>query len=233
MLTNKDFVEKFDRGYIDAIYIIDYDMIPTNSKTYKPLEEELMSQEKISICHPYITTVNLPAETLREALENKAHKANECWLNAILDNYSHTLLSQKKNNREKILEIINKTEDNIKSGISVNEMIPFFKYFSIPLRVYDCMGECLTRYDPEKPNHNYKAMYCMVKNDHIYLLNNVQSLKQKQDTQVNKTLKISNNYYTRDKLETREYRMIDGMKDIDNICENEIGIEELGNTFFQ
>ena len=89
-----------------------------------------MNQEKISIYHPYITTtVNLPSETLREALENKAHKANECWLNAILDNYSHTLLSQKKNNREKILEIINKTEDNIKSGISVNEMIPFFLIF--------------------------------------------------------------------------------------------------------
>ena len=111
-------------------------------------------------------------------------------------------------------------------------MLPFFQHFSIPLRVYDCMGECLVRYDPEKRSHAYKAMYCIVKNDHVYSLNNVESLKQKQDKQVSKTLKVSKNYYTRDKLETRDYRMIDGMKDIDNIIENEIGIEELGNTIF-
>ena len=89
-------------------------------------------------------------------------------MNAILDNYSHTLLAQKNNNREKILEIINKTEDDVKNGLSVNEMMPFFEHFSIPLRVYDCMGECIVRYDPEKRNHHYKAMYCLVKNDHLF-----------------------------------------------------------------
>ena len=94
---------------------------------------------KSSMYNAYITTmVNLPSETLREAIENKAHRANECWLNAILDNYSHTLLAQKQNNREKILDIINKTEDDVKNGLSVNEMLPFFQHFSIPLRVYDC-----------------------------------------------------------------------------------------------
>ena len=58
--------------------------------------------------------------------------------------------TQKKNNRERILEITNKTEDDIKKGLSVSEMMPFFEQFSIPLRVYDCMGERLHRYDPEK-----------------------------------------------------------------------------------
>ena len=65
------------------------------------------------------------------------------------------------------------------NGTSVNDMLPFVQRYSIPLRVYDCMGECIVRYDPEKRNHNYKAMYCLVKNDHIYVLNNVESLKQK------------------------------------------------------
>jgi len=41
------------------------------------------------------------------------------------------------------------------------------------------MGECIVRYDPEKRSHAFKAMYCLVKNDHIYVLNNVESLKQK------------------------------------------------------
>ena len=151
MITNTDFKDMYELGYVDVIYILDYDLIPTNGKQYKPTEEQLMHPLKISMYNAYITTaINLPSETLREALENKAHRVNECWLNAILDHYSHSLLAQKKNNRENILDIINKTEDDVKNGLSVTEMMPFFEHFSIPLRVYDCMGMCLVRYDPEK-----------------------------------------------------------------------------------
>ena len=78
-------------------------------------------------------------------------------MNAILDNYSHTLLAQKRNNRERILELINKTEDDVKNGLSVNEMMPFFEHFSIPLRVYDCMGTSLVRYDPEKAKSSFQS----------------------------------------------------------------------------
>ena len=127
LMTNKDFREMYERGYIEVIYIMDYDIIPTTGSKYQPLDENLMNQSKISMYHPYITTtINLAGETLREAIENKSHRVNECWLNAILDNYSHTLLKQKKNTRDKILEIINRTEDDIKNGISVNEMLSFF-----------------------------------------------------------------------------------------------------------
>jgi hypothetical protein len=91
----------FDLGYIEVIYIMDYDLIPTRAKKYKPTEEQLTDPLKISMYNAYITTtINLPSETLREALENKAHRVNECWLNAILDNYSHTLLAQKEQQRE-------------------------------------------------------------------------------------------------------------------------------------
>ena len=126
LMTNKDFREIFQRGYIEVIYIMDYDIIPTTGSKYQPLDENLMNQSKISMYHPYITTtVNLAGETLREAIENKSNRVNECWLNAILGNYSYTLLKQKENTREKILEIINRTEDDVKNGISVNEMLPF------------------------------------------------------------------------------------------------------------
>ena len=67
----------------------------------------------------------------------------------------------------------------------------FVQHYSIPLRVYDCMGECLLRYDTEKRRHFYKAMYCMVKTDHIYLLNNVESLKHKAEKPMKETSKIS------------------------------------------
>jgi hypothetical protein len=57
-----------------------------------------------------------------------------------------------------------------------------------------------------------------VKNDHIYLLNNVESLKHKVEKPPTEKQKISKNYHTRDKLEVRKYRMIDGLRDILDIC---------------
>jgi hypothetical protein len=56
MITNDDFKEMFDRGYIEVIYIMEYDLIPTKGKKYKPTEEQLTDQLKISMYNPYITT---------------------------------------------------------------------------------------------------------------------------------------------------------------------------------
>ena len=68
MITNKDFKELFERGYIEVIYIMDYDIIPTSGKRYKPTEEQLLDPMKISMYNTYIkTTINIPSETLREA----------------------------------------------------------------------------------------------------------------------------------------------------------------------
>jgi hypothetical protein len=125
MLTNEDFYNMYEKGYIDAIYIIDYDKLPKKGK-YKPLDESLRSQDKISIYHKYIETyVNLEYEHLKEAIENKDYIENECWLNAITDYYKN-LFQHKKITRETILTLINETEDNIKDGISVNDVMPLF-----------------------------------------------------------------------------------------------------------
>jgi hypothetical protein len=54
---------------------------------------------------------------------------NECWINTLYDVYGDNLLSStKKRNavtREIILQIINKTEDDIKNGLSVHDILPF------------------------------------------------------------------------------------------------------------
>ena len=122
---------------------MDYDKLPKKGK-YDPLDEGLRSQDKISIYHKYIEThVNLEYENLKEAIENKDYIENECWLNAITDHYKN-LFQHKKITRETILELINKTEDNIKDGISVNDVMPFFQTYGIQLRVFDYIGQ-LTR----------------------------------------------------------------------------------------
>ena len=126
MYHSKDFRDIYDKGYVDAIYIKDYEIIPKGGK-YNPLDEQLQNPNKISIYHRYIETyVNLDYDIFKKAIENKDYVENECWLNAINDYYKN-LFQHKKITRETILELINKTEDNIKDGISVTEVLPFFK----------------------------------------------------------------------------------------------------------
>ena len=99
--TDKDFEKSYGRdGNLyrsDAMYIKHFDIMPTKGK-YKPLKEQLKNNDKISIYHRYIeTAVNLEYDNLREAIENKNYVKNECWINAITDNYKDTLLAKKRN----------------------------------------------------------------------------------------------------------------------------------------
>ena len=72
--------------------------------------------------------------TFRQALENKKYKLNECWLNTIYDHYHDTLLNPNRSQRyvvtrEKILNIINRTEETIKDGLTIDDILPFFPTF--------------------------------------------------------------------------------------------------------
>jgi hypothetical protein len=84
--------------------------------------------------------------------------------------------------RDIILKTLGKTEDNIKDGIKLPELKMFFEKFKIQLRVINEFGKLIYKYDPEVRNHHHKAMYCMVKGNHIYTLNcDIKNLVQKQD----------------------------------------------------
>jgi hypothetical protein len=86
--TSKEFRKIYERGYTQAVYIHSYDSVnPT--RRYVPREEELRSVD-ISIYNKYVhTTVNIECETLRDAIKKGEHVENECWINAITDNYKN------------------------------------------------------------------------------------------------------------------------------------------------
>ena len=50
---------------------------------------------------------------------------------------------RKHATQEIILQDINKTEENIKDGVSVKYIIPFFKKYNLQLRVFDIFGKCI------------------------------------------------------------------------------------------
>ena len=94
-------------------------------------------------------------------------------MNAITEIYCDTILASDRRHvltRAKLLEMIGKTEDSIKNGCTVADVLPFFEHFKIPIRLFDYLFKCIFRYDPQNVNYHNKAFYALVKDDHIYNL---------------------------------------------------------------
>jgi hypothetical protein len=157
--------------------------------------------------------------TFKEAIAKTPYTINECWLNTIIDVYGDSLMSSNKRqvvNRDKILQIIGKTEDTVKDGISVNDILPFFKMYNLQLRVFDEFMRPLLKYDPDKPNHHHKVLYCLVKGDHVYTLNNnLKELQQKAEED-KMIIKASDSYFIKDDPVVPNYRMINDFVTVKN-----------------
>jgi len=101
----------------------------------------------------YINTeFDLTTDTFTEAIDNDNYVVNECWLNTLYDFYKDTLLSTTKQRnvitRQKILEIIDRTEDNIKEGLTFEDVIPFFIKYKLRLTVFDMFYKLIFSYKP-------------------------------------------------------------------------------------
>jgi hypothetical protein len=106
MKTSENFRKIAERGYIQAVYIHSYDSVNPKRK-YVPKEEQLRSVD-ISVYHRYVhTPVDIEKETLRDAIRKQEYVENECWINAITDNYQN-LFQHKKITRETLLETLGK-----------------------------------------------------------------------------------------------------------------------------
>ena len=108
---------------------------------------------KTSTYYNYITNeLDLSHDTFEKAIKVDQYAKDECWTNTIYDFYGDNLLSvDKKRNvvtRKIILEIIGKTEEAIKSGISIDDTMPLFVKFKLNVRVFDKMYKLAFRYEP-------------------------------------------------------------------------------------
>ena len=124
MLTDEDFKNWYESagGYINAVYIKDYDSLDHKAdREYSPLDEGLHSVTKLSINYKYVETkIDMSANTLLEAIENKNYIRDECWINTIVDFYGDNLMSDKKRNRvtrETILQDIGMSEEDIQKNV--------------------------------------------------------------------------------------------------------------------
>ena len=62
-------------------------------------------------------------------------------------------------------------------------MIPVFMKDRMRVRIIDQLGKIIYTYSPEMLDRNIRALFAMVKNNHIYTLNNnIKRLEQRQTT---------------------------------------------------
>jgi hypothetical protein len=108
--------------------------------------------------------------------------------------------------------------------MTIDEVLPFFQQYKLKLRVFNVFYKLIYRYDPEVPNFNNKAFYCLTDGNHIYTLNhNLERLAQKQDEETTEyQVYASSDFKTREKDEQHPaHRMIEHIDDIINILKEE------------
>lgn len=76
--------------------------------------------------------------------------------------------------RNKLLELLNRTEDDIHEyGISINQMEKVFKFFNIPVKLYNFQCQLIYKFEPNDfKNGRRKTIFvAIIKNNHVYPIN--------------------------------------------------------------
>lgn len=209
--------------YIDAIRIESIEKIDEEGVEFNVFDDELTNTERNSIYHRYVSTeVDLQYLTLKEAIKNTSDVKNECWINALRKHYGETLMRPKRGSlaknmtRENILKLIGMTNEEFSTkGASINQMIKVFQEYHLPVRLYNVDSKLIYKYDDE--NYHSKKIPTfngLIKNSHIYVLNNnLNSLKRSEEKEGN-AFYVSNNYKINNKTEPLKIMMIKGVDDL-------------------
>ena len=144
--TDKDFKKDYEQmtafyNDIECIKILSVDMVNKDGEKFVILTENLRDATNVSIFNRYIhTPLRMNEDTIHKAINKGNYIENECWINALTDFYSDTIMNERTRNRltrERVIEIIGR--DNFsETGATIHEMEAVFKQFKIPCRIYDC-----------------------------------------------------------------------------------------------
>ena len=94
-------------------------------------------------------------------------------------------------------------------------MIPVFMKFRMRVRIIDQLGKIIYTYSPEMFDRNIRAFYAMVKNNHIYTLNNnIKRLEQRQNTDDAFVVRARPDYHISDREKPSICKMFSTIDDI-------------------
>ena len=161
ILSVKCFIEfygTYPEDYITAVKILSIEEIEDGDGKREQKKEKLKNAENVSMYHEYIETVFKPnASTIKEAIARNDYIENECWVNALVEHYKDCPRKKNQLTREKILDVLKMNEEEFnKNGASIEDMEVVFNYFTIPVRIFDIIGNCI--YKTEHVNKKNQSL---------------------------------------------------------------------------
>ena len=134
----------------------------------------------------------------------------------------------KRMTRDIILKLMNLNEEEFKeNGASVEDMERVFEEFKLTVRLYNCIGQKVYAFDPDKKNRNVNVLFGMIKGNHIYTMNdNIKSIAQ---TELEENMKLcaSTDFRLNSKEKPVKYDFFNGIDDIMGIVEENEDEEEV------
>ena len=122
---------------------------------------------------------------------------------------------------------MNLNEEEFKeNGASVEDMERVFEEFKLTVRLYNCIGQKVYAFDPDKKNKNVNVLFGMIKGNHIYTMNdNIKSIAQK-ELEENMKICASTDFRLNSKEKPVKYDFFNGIDDIMGIVEENEGEEK-------
>ena len=245
---NKQDERSLLQGYCDGFIILNMLMVQQpkykepNLKTIKYKDEA----DK-AIYNKYINyNINMDAKLFMDLVDieyneylKKNFRANSCLLTCIInkfykkfDDRDNKGYRRYKNSLtyDYLCDLLNipNTPDNI--GASINDVMPFFEKYKLGFVVYDCFMKLIHKYEPDKKPNDYMVLRIMVKDNHVYQLNNdLKSLEQIDS--IEKSF-ISNKYHISNKEQqtTNNFKyIVKDLKDILNLTKYHNNFKNLMN----
>ena len=141
----QEFYYKYPSDYLSAVKILSIEEIEDGDGKREQKKEKLKNAENVSMYHEYIETAFKPnASTIKEAIARNDYIENECWLNALVEHYKDCPRKKNQLTREKILDVLKMDEEEFnKNGASIEDMEVVFNHFTIPVRIFDIIGNCI------------------------------------------------------------------------------------------
>ena len=222
------------KDYCNAIKITDISDITNRGGGQVETQRNLKDGNEKGMYHYTINTkINIDAKYFVDAIEDQEHTNGECWINLMIDHYKDTLMNKskwesKRLTREKILKLMNKTEEEFKdNGASVEDMKVVFEEFRLSVRLFNCLGRRVFTFDPEKQNRNNAVLYGMIKGNHIYTMNdNIISIAHK-EIKEDMRLNASTDFRLNSQDEPVKYEMFNGVDDIMKILKDNQDVSEI------
>ena len=220
--------------YTSAIKILDISDVSNTGGSGDETKKKLKDGNEIGMYHYTINTeMDVGSDNLINAIKNKKHTDGECWINTLIDHYEETLMSSnkwesKRMTRDKVLKLMNLNEEEFKqNGASVEDMKPVFEEFKLTVRLYNCIGQKIYTYDPDKKNKNITVLFGLIKGNHIYTMNdNINSIAQR-DFEKDMKISASTDFRLNSKEKPVKYDFFNGIYDIMNIVKENEDEEEV------